>query len=89
MKLMEFDKIAIPTNNSTQEAWDEAYAKLGRPESPEKYALDAKSDVKMYNFFKLNKGDIKFLNRLKISSKIEMVILKLLIKKFRIRWIYS
>ena len=39
------DKIAIPTNNSTQEAWDEAYEKLGRPESPEKYALDAKSDV--------------------------------------------
>ena len=45
VKMIGQDKIAIPTNNSTQEAWDEAYAKLGRPESPDKYALDAKSDV--------------------------------------------
>ena len=45
VKMIGQDKIAIPTNNSTQEAWDEAYEKLGRPESPEKYALDAKSDV--------------------------------------------
>ena len=39
------DKIVIPTKNSTQEAWDEAYAKLGRPESPDKYNFDVKSDV--------------------------------------------
>ena len=39
------DKIVIPTKNSTQEAWDEAYAKLGRPESPDKYNLTVKSDV--------------------------------------------
>ena len=45
VKMIGQDKIAIPTNNSTQEAWDEAYTKLGRPESPEKYALDVKSDV--------------------------------------------
>jgi len=45
VKMIGQDKIAIPTNNSTQEAWDEAYEKLGRPESPEKYALDTKSDV--------------------------------------------
>jgi hypothetical protein len=45
VKMIGQDKIAIPTNNSTQEAWDEAYEKLGRPESPEKYALDAKSDI--------------------------------------------
>ena len=44
-KMIGQDKIIIPTKNSTQEAWDEAYAKLGRPESPEKYALDVKSDV--------------------------------------------
>ena len=39
------DKIVIPTKNSSQEAWDEAYAKLGRPESADKYSLDAKSEV--------------------------------------------
>ena len=45
VKMIGQDKIAIPTNNSTQEAWDEAYAKLGRPESADKYTLDVKSDV--------------------------------------------
>ena len=44
-KMIGQDKIVIPTKNSGQEAWDEAYAKLGRPESADKYALDAKSDV--------------------------------------------
>ena len=44
-KMIGQDKIVIPTKNSTQEAWDEAYAKLGRPESADKYALDVKSDV--------------------------------------------
>jgi|TARA_R110000851_G_scaffold2262_1_gene8776 hypothetical protein len=39
------DKIVIPTKNSTQEAWDEAYEKLGRPESPDKYNLKIESDV--------------------------------------------
>ena len=39
------DKIVIPTKNSTQEAWDEAYEKLGRPESPDKYNLKVESDV--------------------------------------------
>ena len=39
------DKIVIPTKNSTQEAWDEAYAKLGRPETADKYNFDIKSDV--------------------------------------------
>ena len=39
------DKIVIPTKNSTQEAWDEAYAKLGRPETADKYNFDVKSDV--------------------------------------------
>ena len=45
VKMIGQDKIVIPTKNSSQEAWDEAYAKLGRPESAEKYALDVKSDV--------------------------------------------
>jgi len=44
-KMIGQDKIVIPTKNSGQEAWDEAYAKLGRPESADKYALDVKSDV--------------------------------------------
>ena len=44
-KMIGQDKIIIPTKNSTQEAWDEAYTKLGRPESADKYALDVKSDV--------------------------------------------
>jgi hypothetical protein len=39
------DKVVIPTNNSTEEAWNEVYDKLGRPESAEKYSLDAKSEV--------------------------------------------
>ena len=45
VKMIGQDKIVIPTKNSSQEAWDEAYAKLGRPESPEKYTFDVKSDV--------------------------------------------
>jgi hypothetical protein len=44
-KMIGQDKVVIPTNNSTEEAWDEVYAKLGRPESADKYALDVKSDV--------------------------------------------
>ena len=45
VKMIGQDKIAIPTNNSTEEAWNEVYDKLGRPESAEKYSLDAKSEV--------------------------------------------
>ena len=44
-KMIGQDKIVIPTKNSTQETWEEAYTKLGRPESPEKYNFDVKSDV--------------------------------------------
>jgi hypothetical protein len=39
------DKVAVPNNNSTEDQWNEVYNKLGRPESPDKYQLDAKSDV--------------------------------------------
>ena len=45
VKMIGQDKIVIPTKNSSQETWDEAYAKLGRPESADKYSLDVKSDV--------------------------------------------
>lgn len=39
------DKIPIPTNNSTEDQWNEVYNKLGRPASPDKYALDIKSEI--------------------------------------------
>ena len=44
-KMIGQDKLVIPNNNSTEEHWDEVYDKLGRPESAEKYSLDAKSEV--------------------------------------------
>ena len=44
-KMIGQDKVAVPTNNSTEEAWNEVYDKLGRPESAEKYSFDAKSKV--------------------------------------------
>jgi len=39
------DKIAVPNKNSTEEVWEEAYTKLGRPETPDQYNLNIKSDV--------------------------------------------
>jgi len=39
------DKVAVPNNNSTEDQWNEVYSKLGRPESPDKYELNVKSDV--------------------------------------------
>ena len=45
VKMIGQDKIAIPTNNSTQEAWDEAYNKLGRPEYDTKYDLKLNSEI--------------------------------------------
>ena len=44
-KMIGQDKVAIPNNNSTDDQWNEVYAKLGRPESADKYALDVKSEV--------------------------------------------
>lgn len=44
-KMIGSDKIAVPTNNSTEDQWNEVYSKLGRPESPDKYKLDYKSEV--------------------------------------------
>jgi hypothetical protein len=39
------DKVVIPNNNSTDDQWNEVYAKLGRPESADKYAFDINSEV--------------------------------------------
>ena len=38
------DKVAVPNKNSTDDQWNEVYAKLGRPESADKYALEMKSE---------------------------------------------
>ena len=39
------DKVAVPNKNSTDDQWNEVYDKLGRPESADKYTLNAKSEV--------------------------------------------
>ena len=39
------DKMVVPNKNFTEDQWEEAYIKMGRPESAEKYSLDVKSDV--------------------------------------------
>ena len=39
------DKVAVPNKNSTDDQWNEFYDKLGRPESADKYSLNAKSEV--------------------------------------------
>ena len=48
------DKVAVPNNNSTDDQWNEVYDKLGRPESPDKYKFEVKSDV-----VPLDEGTIK------------------------------
>ena len=44
-KMIGQDKLVIPNNNSTDDQWNEVYSKLGRPESADKYILDAKSET--------------------------------------------
>tara|TARA_X000001316_G_scaffold1683_1_gene330 strand:- start:44 stop:919 length:876 start_codon:yes stop_codon:yes gene_type:complete len=39
------DKMIVPNKNFTEDQWEEAYIKMGRPESSDKYSLDVKSDV--------------------------------------------
>lgn len=39
------DKVAVPNENSTDDQWNEVYAKLGRPESADKYKLEVKSET--------------------------------------------
>ena len=39
------DKMIVPNKNFTEDQWEEAYIKMGRPESSDKYTLDVKSDV--------------------------------------------
>ena len=44
-KMIGQDKVAVPNENSTQDQWNEVYTKLGRPESADKYKLEANSEV--------------------------------------------
>jgi hypothetical protein len=44
-KMIGQDKLVIPTNNSTEDQWNEVYEKLGRPDSADKYALDINSEI--------------------------------------------
>ena len=44
-KMIGKDKVAVPNKNSTDDQWNEVYDKLGRPESADKYSLNAKSEV--------------------------------------------
>jgi hypothetical protein len=39
------DKIPLPNKNATEEQWNEVYNKLGRPESPDKYKLELKTEA--------------------------------------------
>ena len=39
------DKIPLPGKTATDEQWNEVYNKLGRPESPDKYKLELKTEV--------------------------------------------
>ena len=39
------DKMVVPNKNFTEDQWEEAYIKMGRPDSADKYSLDIKSDV--------------------------------------------
>ena len=48
------DKVPVPNQNSTEDQWNEVYSKLGRPESPDQYKLDVKSEV-----VPLDEGTIK------------------------------
>lgn len=44
-RMIGSDKVVIPNQNSTEDHWNEVYGKLGRPESPDKYKFDVKSEV--------------------------------------------
>tara|TARA_Y100001937_G_scaffold72815_1_gene99048 strand:+ start:3562 stop:4458 length:897 start_codon:yes stop_codon:yes gene_type:complete len=44
-KMIGQDKMVVPNNNFTDDQWSDAYSKMGRPESADKYSLNIKSDV--------------------------------------------
>jgi len=44
-RMIGSDKVIVPNQNSNEDHWNEVYDKLGRPESPDKYKFEIKSDV--------------------------------------------
>jgi hypothetical protein len=53
-KMIGQDKVAVPNKNSTEDQWNEVYSKLGRPDTPDKYAFDIKSEA-----VQMDEGSIK------------------------------
>ena len=45
VRMIGQDKMIVPNKNFTEDQWEEAYIKMGRPDSADKYSLDIKSDV--------------------------------------------
>ena len=45
VRMIGQDKMIVPNKNFTEDQWEEAYIKMGRPESADKYSLDIKSDL--------------------------------------------
>jgi len=45
VRMIGQDKMVVPNKNFTEDQWEEAYMKMGRPESSDKYSLDVKSDI--------------------------------------------
>jgi len=45
VRMIGQDKMIVPNKNFTEDQWEEAYIKMGRPSSSDKYSLDFKSDV--------------------------------------------
>ena len=44
-RMIGSDKVIVPNQNSNEDHWNEVYDKLGRPQSPDKYKFEIKSDV--------------------------------------------
>lgn len=45
MKMVGSDRVAIPGENAAPEQWDSFFTKLGRPEKPEGYQFEVKSEI--------------------------------------------
>jgi hypothetical protein len=44
-RMIGSDKVIVPNQNSNEDHWNEVYDKLGRPQSPDKYKFEIKSDI--------------------------------------------
>jgi hypothetical protein len=50
-KLVGAEKIPVPGKHATDEDWNQIFAKLGRPDSPDKYELDLPKEAKVNEDF--------------------------------------